>query len=110
MIALDRTSTAGLVLLVAILAAGCAGTQSNGDGTGEQAATGAAAATGTPTIEQARSAGAVARAIDADPSRTAEILAEHGLTAESLESLIFEIAKDPRLSEAYEEARSASSS
>jgi hypothetical protein len=101
-----------VVLVVAILAAGCTGSSSTGKSSGEQAATsttGTAATTGAPTIEQAREAGAVARAIDAEPNRAAEILAEHGMTAQSLESLIFEIAKDPKLSEAYEEARGASS-
>lgn len=94
-------------LLIAIVATGCSSSSSTGDSSTES---GAPPAAGAPTVEQAREAGTIARAIESEPSRMSEILAEHRMTAESLESLIFEIAKDPDLTEAYEDAKGAPSS
>lgn len=102
-----RTIAGAWVFLIAIAAAGCSGSSSTGDGSTESAAT---TATGTPTIEQAREAGTIARAIESEPNRMSEILAEHNMTSESLDSLMFEIAKDPKLSEAYEDAKGTASS
>ena len=99
-----------LGLLLAAFAAGCGGS-STGEATTEQASTtpaGGAAQTGAPTVEQAREAGAIARAIEAEPGRTSQILGEHHTTQEAFERLIVEIAKDPTLSEAYEQARAGS--
>jgi hypothetical protein len=102
-----RTIVGAGALIIGIVAAGCTSSSSNGDGSTESAAT---PATGAPTVEQAREAGTIARTIESEPGRVSEILAEHGMTAESLDNLIFEIAKDPKLTEAYEDAKGAPSS
>jgi hypothetical protein len=102
-----RTIVGAGALIIAFVAAGCSSSSSNGDASTESAAT---PATGAPTVEQAREAGTIARAIESEPNRMSEILAEHGMTAESLENLMFEIAKDPKLTEAYENAKGGASS
>ena len=102
-----RTIVSAGALILAIVAAGCSSSSSNGDGSTESAVS---PATGAPTVEQAREAGTIARAIESDPGRASEILAKHGMTAESLDHLIFEIAKDPKLTEAYEDAKGTPSS
>lgn len=102
-----HTLVGTVALLVAIVATGCSSSSSTGDSSTESAAPPPA---GTPTIAQAREAGIVARAIENEPNRMSEILAQHGMTAESLEALMFEIAKDPELTEAYEVAKRAPSS
>jgi len=101
-----RALAGTLLLLLPLLVSGCAGDASRTAGTPADSV--ATESAGAPTLEQAREAGAVAKAIEAEPGRLEEILAEHGMTAESLEALILEIAKDPELSEAYEAARAAS--
>jgi hypothetical protein len=107
MMARHRTLMGAGALLAAIFVTSCTSSSSTREGSTESAATATAAA---PTVEQARMAGVVARAIEAEPNRTAEILAEHGMSAEGLEALIIEIARDPKLTEAYEEARRGASS
>lgn len=102
-----RTIAVSWALLIAIAAAGCSSSSSSGDGSTESAAT---TPTGAPTVEQAIEAGTIARAIESEPNRMSEILAEHNMTAESLDSLMFEIAKNPKLSEAYENAKGTTSS
>jgi hypothetical protein len=97
-----RTIVGAGAFLVAIVATGCSSSSSTGDGSTES---GRPPAAGAPTIEQARKAGTIARAIENQPNRMSEILAEHGMTADSLETLMFEIAKDPKLTEAYEDAK-----
>ena len=102
-----RTIVRAGALIIAIVAAGCSRSSSNGNASTESVVT---PATGAPTVEQAREAGTIARAIESEPGRVSEILAEHGMTAESLDNLIFEIAKDPKLTEAYEAAKGTPSS
>jgi hypothetical protein len=97
-----RTIVGAGAFLLAIVAIGCSSSSSTGDGTTESAAP---PASGAPTVEQAREAGTVARAIQDEPNRMSAILAEHGMTAESFENMIFEIAKDPKLTDAYEDAK-----
>lgn len=109
MIRIDRRTATAWALFITLAAAGCAGSPSTGDRAAEPSGTVPVATTPAPTLEQAREAGADARAIEAEPSRTPEILTEHNMTAESLENLILEISKDPALSEAYEAARKGSS-
>jgi hypothetical protein len=103
----SRTTAGAWALLIAIATAGCSSSSSSGDGSAESAPP---TATAAPTVEQAREAGAIARAIEIEPNRMSEILAGHHMTAESLDSLMFEIAKDPKLSEAYEDAKGSASS
>ena len=108
MIARNMNTLVGTVaLLVAIVATGCSSSSSTGDSSTKSEVPPATG--GAPTVEQAREAGTIARAIESEPSRTSEILSEHGMTAESLEHLMFEIAKDPKLTEAYEAAKGSPS-
>src|SRR5512134_2266452 len=99
----------GLLLLAtlsAIFVIGCSGaTSGTGDGTATTAAettTDAASATGTVTVDQARQAGVIAKAIEAAPDRMEAILQEHQMTTEGFQSLLYDIAQDPTLTEAYE--------
>ncbi|MEZ4322621.1 MAG: hypothetical protein R3F61_34460 [Myxococcota bacterium] len=57
----------------------------------------------TETPEQ--KAAAIAKALKADASKADDVLKEHGMTAEAFEALMFEIAKDPKRTDAYLEAR-----
>lgn len=100
-----RALGGAFALLLPLLLAGCAG--GSGPASDAPADSVATQAGGATTLEQAREAGAIAKAIEQEPARASEILAEHGMTAEGLEALIVEIAKDPQLSEAYEAARQA---
>ena len=109
MIARNILAHVGAVAMVlSIVATGCSRSSSTGDGSTQSEAP--PASSGVPSVEQAREAGAIARAIESEPNRMSEILSEHGMTAESLENLMFEIARDPKLSEAYEAAKESPSS
>lgn len=99
-----RTVAGALALGVALLAAGCSSTATGGDQTQEPVATGT---TSSPTLEQARTAGTIAGEIEKEPNRAAEIFAAHGVTSESFESLIIEIAQDSLLTVAYEAGKVA---
>lgn len=55
-----------------------------------------------------KAAVAVAREISADPEHADEILARHGLDREKLDAMMYEIAADPALTDAYMAARRAS--
>ncbi|MDZ4754412.1 MAG: hypothetical protein SGJ11_07935 [Phycisphaerae bacterium] len=44
---------------------------------------------------------AMAKAIEANPDAADEILKQHGMTEEGFEDLLFEIAGDPAMSQAY---------
>ncbi len=106
-----RARMGALTLLVAIFAAGCGGTsKTNESAKAPEPIATATTTTSAPTVDQAREAGTVARAIENEPNRAAEILAQHGMTAEGLQSLILEIAKDPQLTDAYEQAKTGASS
>jgi hypothetical protein len=85
---------------------GCAPKSSN-----EKTATPVATAQKDNTpIGQAREAGLIVVAIQKAPDRVTEILAEHGTTADAFEELLFKIAQDPELTDAYEAARTGASS
>jgi hypothetical protein len=64
----------------------------------------------TPSVEKAREAGQMAVAIEHEPKRLTEILQAHGMTPEAFQELLYKIAQDPALAEAYEAARTGSSS
>ena len=64
----------------------------------------------TPSIENAREAAQMAVAIENEPARLTEILESHGMTREAYEELLYTIAQDADLTEAYEAARTDSSS
>jgi len=69
---------------------------------------GSGSAAGTPsTAEQAdtvATAAEMARAIQANPGETEEILRDHNLTIDQFESLMYDIAADPNLSAQFEAA------
>jgi Tfp pilus assembly protein PilP len=54
-----------------------------------------------PAAEKVKVAATVAREIAADPEHADEVLARHGLDRAKLEAMMFEIAADPALTEAY---------
>ena len=58
-------------------------------------------ATGAEVPESVKKAAAIARAIQADPDSMDRILEDEGMTREDFEDLLYEIAADPVLSEAY---------
>lgn len=61
-------------------------------------------------IGQAREAGFIVVEIQRSQDRVTEILAEHGTTADAFEELLFKIAQDPVLTDAYEAARTEAAS
>ncbi|MDC0716089.1 hypothetical protein [Nannocystis bainbridge] len=58
-----------------------------------------------PGSEKVQIAAAVAKEIAADPEHADDALAKHGLDRAKLEAMMFEIAADPALTEAYMAAR-----
>lgn len=60
------------------------------------------------TPSKAKIAAEVAVEISKAPEQADAILARHRMDRESLEALMFEIAKDPKLRDAYNQARRAS--
>ena len=56
---------------------------------------------GGETKDRAAKATAIAKEIRANPDDAKAVLEKHGMTAEELEALMFEIANDPELSAAY---------
>ena len=85
------------VLAVGLLAAVAAGCGDAPD-TGDEAVTPAAPA-------WVDSVAAVADAIEARPGAADSILGAHGMRRARLDSLLYEIAADPALTAAYQEAR-----
>ena len=58
-----------------------------------------------PGSEKVQIAATVAKEIAADPEHADDVLAKHGLDRAKLEAMMFEIAADPALTEAYMAAR-----
>lgn len=58
-----------------------------------------------PNAEKVQLAATVAREISADPEKADEILASHKLDRDQLDALMFEIASNPDLTQAYMAAR-----
>jgi len=58
-----------------------------------------------PNAEKVKLAATVAREISGAPDQADEILGKHGLDRDKLDSLMFEIAGDPDLTQAYMAAR-----
>jgi uncharacterized coiled-coil DUF342 family protein len=52
----------------------------------------------------------MAVATEREPKRLTEILETHGTTPEAFQELLYKIAQDPELTEAYEAARTDASS
>ncbi len=68
---------------------------------GEEAAS---APSGVPALSAVDRAVATAQAIQAKPAAADSILAAHGLTRAGFDSLMYEVAADPALAQAYTEA------
>lgn len=60
-----------------------------------------------PGAEKVKAAASIAKEISADPEHADDILARHGLDRDKLGDMMFEIASNPELSNAYEAARKA---
>jgi hypothetical protein len=60
---------------------------------------------GAAVPEKAARAARIADAIAAEPDRADAILEENGLSREEFEALLYEIAEDEALSQAYQAAR-----
>jgi hypothetical protein len=58
-----------------------------------------------PNAEKVKLAATVAREISGAPDQADEILGKHGLDRDKLDALMFEIAGDPELTQAYMAAR-----
>lgn len=54
-----------------------------------------------PTVTEAAQAGVVARQVADDPAKGAAALAENGWTEAEFEALLYDIAADPGLTQAY---------
>jgi hypothetical protein len=61
-----------------------------------------------PGSEKVQVAAAVAKEIAADPEHADDVLTKHGLDRAKLDAMMFEIAADPALTEAYMAARKTS--
>lgn len=61
-----------------------------------------------PNADKIKVAVTVAREISADPEHADDVLARHGLDRHKLDAMMFEIAADPALTDAYMAARRAS--
>jgi len=92
---------------IALFPVGCAQPPASQDAT---PAVTAEQSPATPSLDTAREAAQIAVAIEKEPGRLAEILEAHSTTPEAFQELLYEIAQDPELSEAYEAARTGSSS
>ena len=88
----------GLLLLIGccLIVAGCAAPEP------EPPAQEAAVADATPDV--VLRAVEIAKAVEADPDATEQILEGHGLTVEQFEQMMYEIGADPELTKAYEAA------
>lgn len=110
-----RASTLA-VILVMMLAACAQPADEAGQASSEGAATAASeqtmAAAPAQTADavqmpdKVREAVELAKAIEANPEEASRILQEHQMSQEDLEALMYEIAQDPVLSSAYDEAMS----
>jgi hypothetical protein len=61
----------------------------------------------TPSVDRAQEAAQMVVAVEMEPRRMVEILEAHGMKQQTFEDLLFNIAQDPELTEAYETARVA---
>lgn len=97
---------AALMIGVTLIALGCARSRSTEASTN---AVNEEQNDATPSVDRAREAAQMVVAIEMEPRRMVEILEAHGMNQETFEELLFNIAQDPELTEAYETARATSS-
>lgn len=91
---------AGLLLLIGccLIVAGCAAPEPEPPAQEEAVADVAA------PNDVVQKAVEIAKAIEADPDATEQVLQDHGLTVEEFEQMMYEIGADPELTKAYEAA------
>jgi type IV pilus biogenesis protein CpaD/CtpE len=97
-------SRGALALVIALGLAGCAAAPSS-----DTESAPAAAEADAPAMEMGPKALTIAREIEANPDQGEQILESHGMTAESFQALMVEIAEDPAMAEAYAAARAGGS-
>ncbi len=103
---MKRFAALAVICGVILAAAACAGqdtAQRSGQG---EAARAEMAGRGhdAPAANKGEKAARIASEIQADPDNAAMILDRHGMTQEAFEQLLYEVAADPVLSEAYNRA------
>ena len=94
-----------LVAGVLVAVTGCAGGEKTGDSAAAAVTPTPASSASTQNADRARSAAAVANAIAARPSAADSILTAAGMTRDSFQTLMYEIAADSAMSAAYAAAK-----
>ena len=94
-----------LVAGVLVAAAGCAGGERTGDSAAAAVTPTPASSASTQNTDRARTAAAVANAIAARPSAADSILTAAGMTRDTFQTLMYEIAADSAMSAAYAAAK-----
>jgi len=92
--------TYALIAAAGLSLAGCGSDGSPASG-GAEAAAPDRVATTPAASSKVEKAASVARAIEASPDNSAEILRQNGMTVEQFEDLMYEIAADPKMSAEY---------
>jgi hypothetical protein len=87
-----------LWIVLALALTGCAGETTDADRASGDSTT------SVSTDDLVTRAAEITKAMDADPAAVESILETHGVTPEEFEEMMYEIAADPALSEAYEAA------
>ncbi len=101
----SRFAAAALILLAMLSLAACGGGTKEQQATGNQDSTTEAVALSSEQEALVNKAASIANAIEETPENMAKVLADHSMTVDEYQSLIFRIAGDPALTRAYEEAR-----
>ena len=101
----SRFAAAAPILLAMVILAGCGGGEREKQATGNQDSATEAVALSSEQEALVNTAASIANAIEETPENMAEVLADHSMTVDEYQSLIFRIAGDPALTRAYEEAR-----
>jgi ABC-type glycerol-3-phosphate transport system substrate-binding protein len=102
---MTRTFTLILISLLLLLAFGCGGTTETDVGAEATTADAGTEETTTTDTTKAEEAGAIAKEIAGNPDGADGILTSHDTTQAKFEELLYEIAADPVLTEAYQAAR-----
>ena len=104
------TAIAALAIGMILLSIGCAQAPSTeGSAEGSASSVSAERNDAKPSLEKAREAAQIVVAMQKEPNRVKEILEAHGTNQVAFEELLFNIAQDPEMTEAYEAARTAAS-
>src|SRR5688500_7470102 len=94
-----------IVAGVLMTVTGCAGGEKTGDSAAASVTPTPASSAATQNTDRARTAAAVANAIAARPSAADSILTAAGMTRDSFQTLMYEIAADSAMSAAYAAAK-----